>query len=116
MTIKYQMSYSHNILYGLPDQSVRHPTRCRHSVFFLCVFRLMEFLEFLESKRGGRMVVCKHFKFNFGSTCNKDGLTRSRCVTRTCDAKFNTDRNNAFSSAVGEHYHINTLNRILIVK
>lgn len=72
---------------------------------FPCVFRVMEVLKFLESKRGGRMVIYKHFKFNFGSTNKKDGSTRWRCVTRTCDAKLYTDKNDAFSSAVGEHYH-----------
>jgi len=51
------------------------------------------------------MVVYKNFKFNFGSTSKKDSSTRWRCVTRTYDAKLYTDKNDAFSSVVGEHYH-----------
>ena len=35
----------------------------------------------------------------------KNGSIRWRCVTGTCDAKLYTDKNDAFSSAVGEHCH-----------
>jgi len=62
-------------------------------------------MEFLESKRGGRIVLYNNFKYNFGSTNKKDNSTRWRCVTRTCDAKLYTDKNDAFTSAVGEHNH-----------
>jgi hypothetical protein len=62
-------------------------------------------MEFLESKRGGRMVLYNNFKYNFGSNNKKDNSTRWRCVTRTCDAKLYIDKNDAFTSAVGEHNH-----------
>jgi hypothetical protein len=62
-------------------------------------------MEFLKSKRGGRMVLYNNFKYNFGSTNKKDNSTRWRYVTRTCDAKLYTDKNDAFISVVGEHNH-----------
>jgi hypothetical protein len=62
-------------------------------------------MKFLESKRGGRMVLYNNFKYNFGSTNKKNHFTRWRCVTRTCDVKLYTDKNDAFTLAVGEQNH-----------
>jgi hypothetical protein len=60
-------------------------------------------MEFLESKKGGHMVLYNNFKYN--RLIKKDNSTRWRCVTRTCDAKLYTDKKYAFTSAVGEHNH-----------
>lgn len=62
-------------------------------------------MEFLESKRGCRMVLYNNFKYNFGSTSKKDGSTRWRCVTRTCSALIYSDKNDIFLSTTGEHNH-----------
>lgn len=48
----------------------------------------MKKLKFLVSKRGGRMVFFKSFKYNFGSTYKKDVSIRWRYVMRKCNAKI----------------------------
>jgi hypothetical protein len=51
------------------------------------------------------MVLYNNFTYNFGSTNKKDNSTRGECVTRTRDTKLYTNKNDAFTTAVGEHNH-----------
>lgn len=51
------------------------------------------------------MVLHNNFKCHFRSANKNDNSTHWRCVTRTCDAKLYTDKNNELTLVVGEHNH-----------